>query len=251
MTRDDLLGIGDQQDRRLPKPVDGPDLRAEAKTIAGGKAQAHDEEIEVAAFGLPERIRRVGGDLQLESAFQPLPDAPGRILAIVHDEDTSADIGVLGVKIDRAPPDGLHRGRPQRQFVRHHLEPDEALHPGDKSDLADRLRQKIVSAAFEAPDAVLGLIQRRYHDDRHMRRPRIRLERRTHIEAAHVRHHDIEQDEVDTFPEGSIERFAAVRRRAHVKILSLQTRLEQPHIGGDIVDNEDTRGHGGKPTPRR
>ena len=70
-------------------------------------------------------------------------------------------------------PDRLHGGGSKLQFVGHHLQAQQALHPRHQRDLADRLRQEIVGAAFQALHPVLGLIERGDHDDRNVRGARV------------------------------------------------------------------------------
>ena len=109
------------------------------------------------------------------------------------------------------------------------------------------LVQKIVGAGFKPLHSVLGLVERGHHDDRHMRGARIGLQRRAHLKPRHVRHHHVEEHEVDALLVGDLERLAAAHRRAHVEIFGLQARLQEPHVGGDIIDDENARRHGENP----
>ena len=76
-----------------------------------------------------------------------------------------------------------------------------------------------------------------------MRRARIRLQRRADLEARHVGHHHVEENEVHPLAERHFERVAAVQRDAHVEIFGLQARLQKAGVGSDVIDDKDARCH--------
>ena len=174
---------------------------------------------------------------------QRLADAARRVFAVVDDEDAPADPRRLGEDLGGVEADRLHGGRPQRQLVGDHLQADEALDPRHQRYVAHRLGEEIVGAAFETLHPVLGLVERRHHDDGNMRGAGVGLQRGADLEAGHVRHHHVEQHEIDALAKRDVERLAAAQRGADVEVFRLQPRLEQAHIGGDVIDDKDSRSH--------
>jgi len=61
------------------------------------------------------------------------------------------------------------------------------------------------------------------------------------LEAVHLRHHHVEQHDVDLLGRHAIERLAAGRRRAHIEIFRAQARFEQAHIGRYVIDDQHAR----------
>jgi hypothetical protein len=222
--------------------VDGAHLRAEPQAIGFRHCQAHQDEVEVARSGAGKRLRRVAFKRQLQVGQRRL-DLGDRARPLVDDED--AAVRILAGRQDLAgiDADRLQGRRPQVELVGDHLQPDQALDPGDQGDLADRLGQEVVGAAFQPLDPVVGLVERRHHDHRHMRRLRSGLERAADFEAVHLRHHHVENDEVYALAPGDFDGLAAAKRRADLEILRRQPRLQQLDVRQNIVDDQDTRRH--------
>ena len=80
-------------------------------------------------------------------------------------------------------------------------------------------------------------------------RRRIGFQPAADLEAVHVGHHHVEQDDVAFGALADGKRFRAAGRGQHVEILGRQARFQQLDVGGDIVDDQDTRGHEDFPYP--
>ena len=145
-----------------------------------------------------DRLGGIAGDLDLERPLQRLADAARSSSRGRRRRGCARRSRRLPSKSPAAlQPDRLHGGGAKLQLVGHHLQPEQALHPRHQRDVADRLGEEIVGAAFQSLHPVLGLIERCHHDDRNVRGARIGLQRRADLEAGHVRHHHVEEDEVD------------------------------------------------------
>ena len=62
--------------------------------------------------------------------------------------------------------------------------------------LVDRLGQEVVGAGLDGAVDVAGLVEGGDHEDGDVARRRVRREALAHLEAADLRHHDVEQDQV-------------------------------------------------------
>jgi hypothetical protein len=67
--------------------------------------------------------------------------------------------------------------------------------------------------------------------------PRVGLEPLAGLEAIHLGHHHVEQDDVDRRL-ADVDGLAAGGRRDDVEILRAQPRFEQPHVGRNIVNDQ-------------
>ena len=98
--------------------------------------------------------------------------------------------------LGRVAADRLQGVGAERELIRHHLEPHQALDTRHQRDVAHRLGEEIVSPAFEALHPVFGLVERGHHDDRHVSGACVGLQRGADVEPGHVRHHHVEKDEI-------------------------------------------------------
>ena len=80
---------------------------------------------------------------------------------------------------------------------RSHFFSSEAPMRARSSDRIERLGQIILGAGFDAAHDAVDLVERGNHDDRDVAGLLRRLEPAQHLEAAHFRHDEIEQDEVE------------------------------------------------------
>ena len=171
-------------------------------------------------------------------------DALVRRRPIVDDQHAAAAAGVGDRFALRRFDADLARGqRAHAQLVGHHLEPRQRAHARDQRQFGDRLGQKIVGAGFEPAHAVGRLVERGHHDHRNVMRGRIGLEPPAHFEAVHVRHHDVEQDEVAFGALADRQRLLAAHRRDDVEIFGRQPRFQQLDVGRHVVDDENAGGH--------
>ena len=76
-----------------------------------------------------------------------------------------------------------------------------------------------------------------------MRRFRHVLQTPAHFQPVHAGHHDIEEHQVDTVPDGDFQRILSVQGCLDVEVLRLQPNLQKPDIGEDVIDYKDTRCH--------
>lgn len=102
---------------------------------------------------------------------------------------------------------------------------------------------KVVGAGLEPAVAIGGAVERGDHHDWNVVGGGIGLEAAADLEAVHVGHHDVEQDDVAFGAGTDRQRLVAVRGGHHVEIFGGETGLQQFDVGRDVVDNEDTRGH--------
>tara|TARA_R100000365_G_scaffold987_1_gene3594 strand:- start:458 stop:1021 length:564 start_codon:yes stop_codon:yes gene_type:complete len=133
------------------------------------------------------------------------------------------------------------------QFVTQPLEAGQALHSRQQLNIVDRLGQKVVGTGFKAAHAVRRLIEGGDHDDGDMGRCSVALENLTAGKSVHLRHHHIEQDDIDVLAAANFDRLGAGGGRHNVEILGEQARLEQFHIGGNVINDEHSCSHGARP----
>ena len=72
---------------------------------------------------------------------------------------------------------------------------------------------------------------------------RIALEPPAHLEPVHIGHHHVEQNEVAFGALADRQRLLAAHGGDDVEIFRRQPRLEQPDVGGHIVNDEYAGGH--------
>jgi hypothetical protein len=80
-----------------------------------------------------------------------------------------------------------------------------------------------------------------------MMRPRIGLQPLADLEAVHLGHHHVEKDNVDGAAVANLKRPPAVVGGRNLEILGSESRLEQAHVGRDIVDDQHARCHERQP----
>ena len=74
-------------------------------------------------------------------------------------------------------------------------------------------------------------------------RGRIGFQPAANLETVDIGHHHVEQDDVAFGARADRQRLGAVGRGQDVEILGGQPRFQQLDVGGDVVDDQDTRGH--------
>ncbi len=86
--------------------------------------------------------------------------------------------------------------RAHAQFVGDHLQARQRADARNQRHVSDRLGEEIVGAGFQAAHTVGRLIERGDHDHGNVMRRRIGLQPPADLEPVHVRHHDVEQDDI-------------------------------------------------------
>ncbi len=228
----------------MPGPLQRACLAAEPQAVEIIKAERDDQQIIIAVGGVKQRFRRVGldidGVLGAQHRRQPLI---GR-RPVVDQKHAATLPGVgHGVALRRLHAD-LERGDgAHAQFIGHHLQPRQRAHPRDQHDVGHRFGQKIVGAGFQPAHAIGRAVQRRYNHHRNEMRRRIGLQPAAYLEAVHVRHHDVEQNDVAFGTRADRQRLRAVGRGQDIEILGRQPRFQQLDVGGDVIDDQNARGH--------
>ena len=243
-----LALVGEQDDRNETRPIDRAKLRAEPERIIIRETGGHENAFEI-FFGRPEHAGlRIGACFDMRHAAQELGDAIAGRLAFVDDQHARQAVGRTVAPAQQfLDADVPGRGGAQSQLVGQHLEPHEALDPGHELQVVDRLGQEVVGAGLEPANAVGNLVERGDHDDRDVRGCRIALETPANLEAVHVRHHHVEQHDIDLGVLAGLYRVGAVERGEHLEILSQEPGFEQLHIGGNVVDDENACSHQASP----
>ena len=239
-----VVGVGDREDRHLPRALQRARLAAQPQAVEIFEAERDDQQVVIAFGGVEQRLRRIGldvdGVLGAQHRRQPLV---GR-RPVVDQQDAAALAGVgdraalrrLHADLERG--DGAHA-----QLVGHHLQPRQRAHARDQHDVGHRLGQEIVGAGVEPAHAVGGAVERGDHHDGNEMGRRIGLQPAADLETVHVGHHDVEQDDVAFGARADLERLGAVGGGQHVEIFGRQPGFQQLDVGGNVVDDQDTRGH--------
>ncbi len=238
------VGIGDGKDRNVPCSLQRARLAAQTQAVEIFQPERHDEKIVIAFGGMKQRLGRIGFDIDMmfgaQHRRQPLI---GRG-AVVDQQDASAlprvgnRVALRRLYADFERGDGAHA-----QLVGHHLQTCQRTDPRDQHHVRYRFGQEIVGAGLEPAHAVGRAVQRRHHHHRNEMGCRVGLQPAADLKTVHVRHHDVEQDDVALGTRADIQRLRAVGRRHDVEIFRRQPRFQQLDVGGDIVDDQNTRGH--------
>ncbi len=124
-------------------------------------------------------------------------------------------------------------------FVLQRLDPQDGPYLGEQFRLVDRLAEEIVGPGLEGPHLVLERIERRDHDDR--KKPRLVAvpQQAAQLEAAHLRHHHIEKNEIGRFRLDALSRLFPIESLRHPVSVRPQDRLHQPYVPLIVVDDHD------------
>ena len=119
------------------------------------------------------------------------------------------------------------------------LDPEERADAREELVAVERLRDEVVRAGLDR-SPLLGSFARREHDHRQ----NCGLLPRTQLPADGVAvepgHHHVEQHEVRGSRESELEGAVAVHRRDDVVAVRLEHGLEESHVLGNVVDDEDS-----------
>ena len=107
----------------------------------------------------------------------------------------------------------------------------------------NRFGDVIVGPGPEGFHLAIGLRPGGEHDDRHVRHARIGLDMPADFIAVHLRHHDIQNDQVWQFLSQETERLRAAEGFDHFEFLSLECQPDQGQSVLIVVHYENTLTH--------
>src|SRR5690606_37045847 len=127
------------------------------------------------------------------------------------------------------------------ELVGQRLEPHEALNARHELHVVDGLGEKVVGPRFETPYSVGGFVEGCYHQHGDVLGLTTGLEPAADLEAIHLRHHDIEEYDVDVLALADGEGLASGGGGDDFAVLGAQAGLEQAHVRWNIVNDQDAR----------
>ncbi len=142
-------------------------------------------------------------------------------------------IGPLPLALDLAPigdlevvPALLLQARPDPRLEQHRIE---------------GLGQVVLGAELDAAEHAVELVEGRDHDHRQVAKRGVGLDLPEHAIAVELRHHDVEQDEIDRLLGQHPQGRRAVESRDRIVAEQLQLLLEQVDVQGLIVGDQNPR----------
>ncbi len=121
------------------------------------------------------------------------------------------------------------------------LNTQHGLHSCDEGSLVDRLRQVFVCTRFETGDDIFGIAFRGHHDNGHIGNGRVGSELAADLDPVHFGHHDIEQQQIGLLRLGHVQGLFAIGCRQQFITVHGQPRLQDVHIHGLVIHDENTR----------
>ncbi len=112
---------------------------------------------------------------------------------------------------------------------------------GVEQDRIEGLWEVVFRPGLDAAHDAVDLVERRDHDHRHMPGSGIVLEPAQHLEAVHVRHHQVEQDQIEFGFRQDLQRRQAAVRLDHDMAVATEPSRQQFAIGLHVIDHEDAR----------
>ena len=235
-----LVGLGHKDDGCEARKVHRTQVRAQAQRVKLREAGGDDDRIIGRVDSLEETLLGIGNTIDLARFGQNfLQTCRRRVTLIDQQEGNGTSVFLGGATVQQLFDADVTRGRSaQAQFVGQALEAHEA-----QLQVIDRLCQKIIGANFQTTHAVGRLVERSHHDNGNMRGLRVGLQAAADLKTVDARHHDVEQDHVDTLRFADCQRIHSVGGRQHLEILRQQARLEEAHIGRNVINDENACGH--------
>ena len=114
--------------------------------------------------------------------------------------------------------------------------------------LRERLDDEVLGAVIEELHHQLLVGLGREQQDGRVLQLRARPHLRDHLDAAHVRHHDVRDDDHRIEAERLLDPLAAVERRHHVVVAAQALRDEAVHVGV-VLDDQHARPPGARRAP--
>ena len=211
-------------------------LRGFGKGREAAEVEEHHRDLPTVAL---QRIARAPrddelGELRGEEALEPahaleLPDLLRHAL--------------LEPLVERGQLGGLARdaGALLPDRVVQALDAQHGLDARDHRGLVHGLGEVLVSSGVEPGHDVLGVRLGGDHDDGHEGQREVGLELTADLDAIHLGHHDVEQDQVRELLAGHGQRLLPVGGRDDVVALSREPGLQDVHVHGVVVDHQDER----------
>jgi hypothetical protein len=153
-----------------------------------------------------EELGRVGGDLA-DRKRQVGADDRERGLEVVDDE--LGELPLLALQLDERLVAFDELGVRSLELVARALEPEERLDAREQERAVDRLLEEVVGAGLEPADAVFAVGVSGHEDDRHVGTADHGPYVEQHVDAIHLRHHQVQKDEVRRRRRDRGERVAA------------------------------------------
>ena len=105
--------------------------------------------------------------------------------------------------------------------------------------MLERLGKVVVAAGLQSAHYILGFGFRGNEDHRNEAVHGVLLEALHHLDAVHLWHHDIEQDQVWLKLSGARERILAVNGRHDLVTLGFETDAQNIEVGRNVVDGKN------------
>jgi hypothetical protein len=118
------------------------------------------------------------------------------------------------------------------------LDADEGADAQQQLLLVEGLSDEVVGAGPDAVDAGLGVVRGDHHD-RDQRSRFVLSDPSADLVPVHSCHLHVEQDEIGQLGNDALERLGTGRGGKDRVTRGLEDRLEQPHVGRQVVDDED------------
>ncbi len=115
------------------------------------------------------------------------------------------------------------------------------LDSSQNDGVVERLGHIVVGTQLESADHVLALVLGGHHDHRQVEQRIGGAENAQHFQAAHFRHHDIEQDQVETLFAELLEGLVAARGQAHAIPFPLQAPRQHLAVHLIVVHHQQSR----------
>ena len=203
-------------------------LRLDSVDEARPPAEIGEEHRDLAAVALENRLVARGddrvGELRREEPLQPPQPAELRHLFLHALLERAVELRELrGLRLDR---------------VVVALDPEQRPDAREQLVVVERLRDEVVRAGLDRSRLLLA-DARGDHDHGQHRGLVVLAQPAADGVAVEPGHHHVEQDQVGLLRVDELESREAVGRGDDVVSVRREHRLEQPHVLGDVVDDED------------
>ncbi len=137
------------------------------------------------------------------------------------------------------------------ELVVERLDPEQRAHPGQELGLVDRLGEEVVRARLDALHPLGGRVQRGDHDHGQEARRLVGPQPPAHLVAAHLGHHHVEQHQIRPVLPDALQGLPPGGRGADDVAVPAQHTLQQLHVHGRVVHDQDAGGAAGRRVAHR